>query len=83
MELKKGGPKVMKGMSYEYHDEKGRRHTFSDIRAADHSYRTFLERNNLRLQDLKVYAENNDGFMPLAAYEASTGRFLGWVEMYF
>ena len=73
----------MKGMLYEYHDGEGRRHTFTDIRAADHSYRAFLKKNGLRLQDLKIYAENNDGFMPLAAYEASTGRFLGFIEMYY
>lgn len=73
----------MKGMFYEYHDGKGCRHTFDDIRAADRSYREFLKKNDLRLQDLKVYAENNDGFMPLSAYEASTGRFLGFIEMYY
>lgn len=73
----------MRGMICEYHDGEGRRHTFTDIKAADKSYREFLKRNNLRLQDLKIFAENNDGFMPLAAYEASTGRFLGWIEMYY
>lgn len=73
----------MKGMFYEYHDGKGHRHTFDDIIAADRSYRAFLKKNDLRLQDLKVYKENYDGFMPLAAYEASTGRFLGFIEMYY
>lgn len=73
----------MQVMFYEYHDGAGRRHAFDDLRAADRSYRSFLKKNNLRLQDLKVYKENNDGFMPLAAYEACTGRFLGFIEMYY
>ena len=72
----------MKGMLYEYYDGAGRRHTFTDVDAADRSYRAFLKKNSLRLQDLKIYAEKNRGFKPLAAYEASTGHFLGWLEMY-
>lgn len=73
----------MKGMLYEYHDGAGRRHTFTDIKAADKSYQAFLKKNNLRLQDLKIYAENYTGFQPLSAYEACSGRFLGFIEMYF
>lgn len=69
-------------MLYEYHDGFGHRHMFIDRNTAYKSYEAFLKKNNLRLQDLKVYAENNDGFMPLAAYETSTGRFLGFLDMY-
>lgn len=72
----------MNGIIYAYNDGKGRRHTFDDIRVADRSYRAFLKKNGLRLRDLKTYAENSRGFQPLSAYEASTGRFLGFMEMY-
>lgn len=73
----------MEGMLYEYYDGAGRRYTFTDVNAAYKSYIAFLKKNGLRLQDLKIYAEKNMGFKPLAAYEASTGRFLGFIEMYY
>ena len=72
----------MKGVLYEYRDGAGRLHTFTDINVAYKSYKAFLKRNNLRIQDLKIYAENSKGFQPLAVYDVRSGLCLGFVSMY-
>lgn len=71
----------MKDVLYEYRDGAGRLHTFTDINTADKSYRAFLKKNNLRIQDLKIYAKNNKCFRPLAVYDVRSGLFLGFVGM--
>lgn len=72
----------MKDALYEYRDGAGRLHTFTDIDVAYKSYKAFLKRNNLRIQDLKIYKENNKGFQPLAVYDVRSGLRFGFVGMY-
>lgn len=72
----------MNGIIYKYRDGVGLWHRFSDCDEAYKSYKAFLKMKGLRLQDLKAYAKDNEGFSPLAAYDERTGRFYGWVGMY-
>lgn len=72
----------MKNVLYEYCDGAGRLYTFTNINVAYKSYKAFLKRNNLRIQDLKIYKENNKGFQPLAVYDVRSGLRLGFVEMW-
>lgn len=72
----------MKDVLYEYRDGAGRLHTFTGIDVAYKSYKAFLKRNNLRIQDLKIYKENNKGFQPLSVYDVRSGLRLGFVEMW-